>query len=126
MVLVRLRLMAPAVTPAEQLVRTLERLGTTFVKLGQMLSLRRDLLSDNYITALQRLQDRVPPFSPGLARAQVETEFGQPVEALFAEFDDEPLGSASIAQVHRARLRDDRLVARASPSVACSPSIIFE
>lgn len=110
MVLVHLRLLRPPMTPAQRLSHTLERLGTTFVKLGQMLSLRRDLLPDAYIEALQQLQDRVAPFPAAEARRQVEQGLGYPVTTLFAEFDGEPLGSASIAQVHRARLRDGRPV----------------
>lgn len=108
--LVRLHLWRPSMTPAQRLCRTAERLGTTFVKLGQGLSLHRDLLPDEYIRALQSLQDRVAPFPDEIARREVEQALGKPIPELFAEFEAHPLAAASIAQVHRARLRDGRRV----------------
>lgn len=108
--LVRARLLHSPLTPPERLCHTLERLGTTFVKLGQMLSLRRDLLPDPYVEALQRLQDRVAPFPTDLARQHAERELGRSIAALFAEFEAAPLAAASIAQVHQARLWDGRSV----------------
>ncbi len=108
--LVRMGVLHPRLTPAQELCMIFQRLGTTFVKLGQLLSLRRDLLPDNYVNALQALQDRVVPFAPDQARDEVAQALGKPVEALFVEFDDVPLGAASIAQVHRARLSDGRKV----------------
>ncbi len=108
--LVHLHLWHPAVTPAERLCRTLGRLGATFVKLGQGLSLHRDLLPDEYVRALQSLQDRVAPFPDADARREVELALGKPVAELFAEFEAHPLAAASIAQVHRARLSDGRRV----------------
>lgn len=108
--LVRLHLWRPSMTPAQRLCRTFERLGTTFVKLGQGLSLHRDLLPDEYIRALQSLQDRVAPFPDAVARREVEQSLGKPIPELFAEFEAHPLAAASIAQVHRARLRDGRPV----------------
>jgi ubiquinone biosynthesis protein len=87
---------------------SLEELGPIFVKFGQAVSTRRDLLPDDIANELARLQDRVPPFSSSLARAQIEREFAQPVGEIFAEFDDQPLASASVAQVHAARLMDGR------------------
>ena len=77
------------VSIADRLRATLERLGPTFVKLGQTLSLRRDVLPDEYVTALHQLQDHVAPFPGALARREVERALGRPVEAIFADFDDE-------------------------------------
>ena len=108
--LVRLHLWRPSVTPAQRLCRTIERLGTTFVKLGQGLSLHRDLLPDEYIRALQSLQDHVAPFPDDVARREVEQALGKPIPELFDEFEAHPLAAASIAQVHRARLHDGRRV----------------
>jgi len=108
--LIRLHLWRPALTPAQRLCRTFERLGTTFVKLGQGLSLHRDLLPDEYIRALQGLQDRVAPFPDEIARREVEQALGKPIAELFAEFEAHPMAAASIAQVHQARLHDGRQV----------------
>lgn len=88
----------------------LERLGPPFVKLGQALSLRKDLLPDDVVAALQGLQDDVPRFSSAEARREIERELARPIEQVFSEFDDKPLAAASIAQVHRARLLDGREV----------------
>lgn len=84
--------------------RSLEELGPIFIKLGQMLSTRRDLLSDELALELTRLQDRVPPFPGVEARAIIERELGQSIEEVFIRFDAEPMASASIAQVHGAVL----------------------
>ncbi len=89
----------------------LERLGPIFVKFGQVLSTRRDLLPPDIADELARLQDRVPPFPAARARALVEQAFGRPLDAVFARFDAEPVASASIAQVHFAALKDGREVA---------------
>uniref|UniRef100_UPI00117E3B94 ubiquinone biosynthesis regulatory protein kinase UbiB n=1 Tax=Pelomonas sp. KK5 TaxID=1855730 RepID=UPI00117E3B94 len=89
----------------------LEHLGPIFVKFGQVLSTRRDLLPADIIDELSRLQDRVPPFPAGVSRALVEKAFGRRIEDLFATFDAEPVASASIAQVHFATLKDGREVA---------------
>jgi ubiquinone biosynthesis protein len=89
----------------------LERLGPIFVKFGQVLSTRRDLLPDDLADELARLQDRVPPFPAALARQLVERAYGRPIEDIFASFDAEPVASASIAQVHFATLKSGREVA---------------
>ena len=91
--------------------RALERLGPIFVKFGQVLSTRRDLLPPDIAEELARLQDRVPPFPGARSIAIVERAFGRPLSDVFATFDAEPVASASIAQVHFAVLRDGREVA---------------
>ncbi|MCW8917261.1 MAG: ubiquinone biosynthesis regulatory protein kinase UbiB [Gammaproteobacteria bacterium] len=90
----------------ERIRRTLEDLGPIFVKFGQILSTRRDLLPDDLAEELAKLQDRVPPFPGREAVAIIEKGYGQPLSAVFAEFDEVPLASASIAQVHSATLLD--------------------
>lgn len=84
----------------------LEELGPIFVKFGQTLSTRRDLLPDDVALELVKLQDRVPPFSGQEARRIIEDTLGQPIVQLFPFFDENPLASASVAQVHLARLPD--------------------
>jgi ubiquinone biosynthesis protein len=84
----------------------LAELGPTFVKLGQVLSTRGDLLPADFIEELSTLQDQVPPFGMEEVRAQVRAAFGQPLEQLYAEFDPTPLAAASMAQVHRAKTRE--------------------
>lgn len=87
---------------AERLRRALEELGPVFVKFGQMLSTRRDLLADDIAAELALLQDRVPPFPSELAVQSIEASLDGSVDELFAEFEHEALASASIAQVHAA------------------------
>jgi len=86
-------------------------LGPTYVKLGQVLSVRPDIVPADILTELETLQDRVPPMSWSDVRWVVEEEMGSPIEDIFLEFDEAPLGSASIAQVHRAVLLDGDEVA---------------
>ena len=100
---------ATGLTPHE-LRTTLEDLGPTYVKIGQILSSRTDILPDVYCQELARLRSEVAPLDASVARAVIEREVGRPIEGIFDEFDDEPLGSASIAQAHRARLKDGRMV----------------
>jgi len=90
--------------------RALEDLGPIFVKFGQILSTRRDLLPDDIANELAKLQDSVPPFPGAQARAIVEAAYGRPVTEVFAAFEEQPLASASIAQVHAARLRSGQEV----------------
>ena len=83
----------------------IEELGPTFIKLAQALSNRADLLPEALIDEFEKLQSNVPPFDTALARQIIEEELGRPIAEVFSEFDDTTLGSASIGQVHRARLR---------------------
>ena len=90
----------------ERLREALERLGPIFVKFGQVLSTRRDLMPPDIAEELTKLQDRVPPFPSQVAVDTIERAFGKPVDEVFEVFDREPVASASIAQVHFATLRD--------------------
>lgn len=95
----------------EELTRDLEKLGPTFVKLGQVLSSRGDLLPRSYLEALSRLQDRVAPFSYTQVEEIIRNELGVRVSKAFVEFEARPIAAASLGQVHRATLRDGRRVA---------------
>ncbi|HEX9770657.1 MAG TPA: AarF/UbiB family protein [Kiloniellales bacterium] len=113
--------------PGQKLARALTELGPSFIKLGQFLSTRADLLGDELAADLSELQDRLPPFDSRAARATVERELGRPIDELFSRFEDAPVSAASIAQVHFAVVRDaggppeDAGVSRApGPSAASS------
>ena len=95
----------------EQLARQLEEMGPTFIKVGQLLSTRPDLLPEDYCDALARLQDDVDPIPWDAVRERVEEELGVSINKAFADFEQEPLASASLAQVHQATLRSGRPVA---------------
>lgn len=95
---------------AERLRLALEELGPTFVKLGQILSTRPDILNQDIRRELEKLQDSVIPFSFQSVRQQVEAEFDAKLEELYSEFEEKPLAAASIAQVHSARLKSGRKV----------------
>jgi len=99
------------VAEAKSLADDLERLGPTFVKLGQVLSTRPDLLPPPYLTALARLQDKVEPFPFPEVERIVAEELGVRISKAFAEFEPTPLAAASLGQVHRAQLRSGRRVA---------------
>ncbi len=97
--------------PGQRLARALNEAGPSFIKLGQALSTRSDLLGEDLTADLSDLQDRLPPFSGAEARAAIEAEFGQSMDTLFAHFDDTAVAAASIAQVHFAVTADGREVA---------------
>jgi ubiquinone biosynthesis protein len=103
----------PAAPPpeAEQLAADLEAMGPTFIKLGQLLSTRADLIPAPYLQALARLQDDVEPMSFAVVEETVQTELGVRLSDAFSFFDHVPVASASLGQVHRAALRDGRPVA---------------
>jgi ubiquinone biosynthesis protein len=98
------------VTRGERLRLALEELGPIFVKFGQALSTRRDLLPADIADELAKLQDRVPPFDSSIATASIEKAFALPLESIFGSFEQAPLAAASIAQVHAATLKNGQEV----------------
>ncbi len=98
-------------TRAQRVHLALEALGPIFIKFGQILSVRYALLPDDVIEELSKLQDRVPPFASEQSIAIIEAAYEKPITECFQEFDPIPIASASIAQVHKAKLHDDTIVA---------------
>jgi ubiquinone biosynthesis protein len=99
----------------------LEELGGAFIKFGQLFSMRHDVLPPDYCEELAGLFDNVPPFPTEQARAIIERELGRPVDELFVQFDDRPVGAASFGQVHRVIVRDDDGEERPAVVKVCRP-----
>lgn len=95
----------------KRIANALESLGPSFIKLGQALSTRPDLVGEEISTDLSDLRDQIPPFDSATAKQIIEEEFGASIEDLFELFDDEPIAAASIAQVHKAKTKDGKKVA---------------
>ena len=96
---------------AVRLRRAMEQAGGAYVKLGQMLSLRADLIPQDYCDEFAKLQDGVKPISYSVVKKVVESEFGKPIDKVFVDFDKKPLAAASVAQVHKAKLKNGQIVA---------------
>ncbi|AOK30577.1 ubiquinone biosynthesis protein UbiB [Burkholderia singularis] len=110
--------------PAVRLRRALESLGPIFVKFGQVLSTRRDLLPVDFANELTKLQDQVPPFDSAVAIALIEKALGARIDELFDEFEREPVASASIAQVHFAKLKQGVHAGRAVAIKVLRPNML--
>lgn len=100
----------PELSDPERLRLMLEELGPTYIKFGQILSTRYDILPKEYITELEKLQDTVPPFGYGEVCGIISEEFGKPIDDIFASFSHQPLATASLGQVHRATLHSGEKV----------------
>ena len=97
--------------PPKEVRETFEELGLTFLKFGQVLAMRRDLLPDAYIEELEQLHDQLPALGIDAVRSTIEAELGAPLTELFASFNETPIAAATIAQVHEATMKDGRHVA---------------
>ena len=97
-------------TQAQRVRLAVEELGPTFVKIGQFLSTRPDLVPADWIPELEQLQSNVAPIPSEVARSIIESELGRPIDEVFASFENEPIAAASISQVHRASLADNQVV----------------
>ena len=97
---------------AQRLRLALEELGPTFVKLGQMLSTRPDILPQPFIKELEKLQNQVAPISSAAVREVIQCELKKPIDQIFSSFEDAPLAAASLAQVHRATIKGSEVVVK--------------
>ncbi|MEO5907058.1 MAG: AarF/UbiB family protein, partial [Saprospiraceae bacterium] len=116
-VLIRHKFLRPMIgikhwPPPKEVREAFEELGLVFLKFGQVLAMRRDLLPADYIKELELLHDELPPMSIDTVRATVETELGTPLRELFSSFGETPLAAATIAQVHEATLHNGRMSAK--------------
>lgn len=108
---IRCRFFCKAENRGEYLADSFEKLGPSFIKFGQALSVRPDIVGEDIAVSLSRLQDKMPPFASILAIKIIEKELGRSVSEIFKEFNEKPVAAASIAQVHKAQLQDGTIVA---------------
>ncbi|MBW2650155.1 MAG: AarF/ABC1/UbiB kinase family protein, partial [Deltaproteobacteria bacterium] len=115
-------------TRSERLRMALEELGPTFVKMGQILSSRPDLIPVEFIEELSKLQDSVPPFPFSQVREIIEAELTSPIDEIFQNFEETPLAAASIGQVHRAQLKngEDVIVKVQRPGIRATIEVDLE